>query len=196
MLYRGDITAGSLKVPESRAVAELLLCNADDSQWHEAIQEKNVLQTRNPATARRLLQLIRGRLELMQPPLWRLVRDGSMEVTTHAVFAAAVKHSPLLGDFLDLVVRDQYRMMAERLTNPMWEGYIEQCRERDPEMPQWSDSTVARLRSSVFQMLAQAGYLADTRTRKLQTVRIASETLTYLRDHGEDYVLRCISVSP
>ena len=58
------------------------------------------------------------------------------------------------------------------------------------------DSTVARLRSSVFQMLAQAGYLADTRTRKLETVRLASEVLTYLRDHQEDHVLRCISVSP
>ena len=196
MRYRADITAGSLKVPESREVAALLLSNAVEAQWHEAIHDKNVLQARNPATARRLLLLIRGRLELMQPPLWRLVRDGSMEIATHAVFAAAVKHSHLLGDFLDLVVRDQYRMLAERLTNPMWEGYIEQCRERDPEMPQWSDSTVARLRSSVFQMLAQAGYLADTRTRKLETVRLASEVLTYLRDHGEDHVLRCISVSP
>lgn len=101
MRYRADITAGSLKVPESRAVAELLLCNADPAQWHEAIQEKNVLQTRNPATARRLLQLIRDRLELMQPPLWRLVRDGSMEVATHAVFAAAVKHSPLFNTVHD-----------------------------------------------------------------------------------------------
>lgn len=196
MRYRADITAGSLKVPESREVAELLLSNADEAQWHEAIHENNVLQTRNPSTARRLLQLIRGRLELMEAPLWLLVRDGSMEVATHAVFAAAVKHSPLLGDFLDLVVRDQYRMLAERLTNPMWDGYIEQCRARDPEMPQWSDSTIERLRSSVFQMLAQAGYLSDTRTRKLQTVRIASEALSYLRDHGEDYVLRCLSVSP
>ena len=166
MRYRADITAGSLKVPESREVADLLLSNANEAQWHEAIHEKNVLQTRNPATARRLLQLIRGRLEMMQPPLWQLVRDGSMEVATHAVFAAAVKHSPLLGDFLDLVVRDQYRVRAEHLTNPMWEGYVEQCKERDPEMPQWSDSTVARLRSSVFQMLAQAGYMADTRTRR------------------------------
>lgn len=194
--YRADITAGSLKLPESRAVADLLLNKATSAQWSEAVQDKNVLQARNPATARRLLQLIRGRLELMQPPLWRLVRDGSMETATHAVFAAAVKQSPLLGDFLDLVIRDHYRMLAERLTNPMWEGYIEQCRERDPEMPQWSDSTVARLRSSVFQMLAQAGYLADTRTRRLQTVRISSEVLVYLRDHREDYVLRCISVSP
>jgi hypothetical protein len=195
MRYRGDLTAGSLKVAESRAVADLLLRNVDKNQWRDAIQEQNVLQTRNPATARRLLQLIKGRLELMQPPLWLLVRDGSMEVATHAVFAAAVKHSPLLGDFLDLVVRDQYRIFAERLTNPMWGNYVEQCRERDPEMPQWSESTVNRLRSSVFQILAQAGYVTDTRSLKLQAVHVAPQALSYLRDHGEDYVLRCISVS-
>jgi branched-chain amino acid transport system ATP-binding protein len=36
--------------------------------------------------------------------LWKLVRDGSTIVVTHALLAAAVKHSALLGDFLDLVV--------------------------------------------------------------------------------------------
>jgi hypothetical protein len=36
----------------------------------------------------------------MGPPLWKLVRDGERGVAIHAVFAAAVKHSPLLGDFM------------------------------------------------------------------------------------------------
>ena len=77
-------------------------------------------------------------------------------MATHAVLAAAVKHSPLLGDFLDLVVREQYRLFSPTLSNKLWDDYLDGCRGRDPDMPQWNESTRRRLRSSVFQMLAQA----------------------------------------
>jgi len=196
MRYKADITAGALKLPESRIIADLLLRKVDAEGWKNAIVTKNVLQARNPATARRLTKLIRGRLETMGPGLWKLVRDGKGSVATHAAFAAAVKHSPLLGDFLDLVVGEQYRVFGTALTNTMFADYLEGCRERDPDMPQWNESTRRRLRSSVFQMLAQAGYIENTRSLKLQTVHIADQVLSYLKANGEEYVLRCIQVSP
>jgi hypothetical protein len=185
-----------LKLPESRIIAGLLLRKVDAEGWKDAIVTKNVLQARSPATARRLTKLIRGRLETMGPDLWKLVRDGKGTVATHAVFAAAVKHSPLLGDFLDLVVGEQYRVFGTSLTNTMFADYLEGCRERDPDMPQWNESTRRRLRSSVFQMLAQAGYIENTRSLKLQNVHVADQVLRYLKANSEEYVLRCIQVSP
>jgi hypothetical protein len=194
--YKADITAGALKLPESRLIADLLLRKVDAEAWKDAIVTKNVLQARNPATAKRLTKLIRGRLETMGPDLWKLVRDGKGTVATHAVFAAAVKHSPLLGDFLDLVVGEQYRVFGTALSNTMFADYLEGCRERDPEMPQWNETTRRRLRSSVFQMLAQAGYIENTRNLKLQNVHVADQVLRYLKANSEEYVLRCIQVSP
>ena len=196
MYYKADITAGSLKVAESRIVAGLLLRKVNADGWEKAIIEDNVLQTRSEATAIRIGRLIRKRLELMNPDLWRLVRDGTGTVATHAVLAAAVKHSPLLGDFLDLVVREQYRLFNTALSNKLWDDYLDDCRGRDPDMPIWNESTRKRLRSSVFQILAQAGYIENTRSKRLQTVHIASQVLQYLERHNEYYVLRCIKVSP
>ena len=194
--YRADITAGALKLPESRLIADLLLRRVDAEGWKDAIVTKNVLQVRNPATARRLTTLIRSRLETMGPDLWKLVRDGKGGVATHAALAAAVKHSPLLGDFLEIVVGEQYRLFSPSLSNKLFADYLEGCRERDAEMPQWNETTRRRLRSSVFQMLAQAGYIENTRSRKLQTVHIAEQVLRYLKSNHEDYVLRCIQVAP
>ena len=105
MRYRADITAGSLKVPESRTIARLLLDRVDDEQWHHAIQTENLLQARNVATATRLARLIRQRLTTMDSGLWKLVRDGNATVAAHAALSAAVKHSPLIGDFLDRVFK-------------------------------------------------------------------------------------------
>jgi hypothetical protein len=196
MRYRADITAGSLKLAESRVVADLLLRGADECSWKDAVMAQNVLQTRNPATASRMGRLIRQRLELMNAELWRLVLDGSAVVATQAGLAAAVKHSALLGDFLDLVVRDQYRVFAKVLDDRLWDEYLDNCRGRDPDMPQWNESTRRRLRSSVFQILAQAGYINNTKARQLQTVQLAPEVLQYLERNHEHYVLRCIQVAP
>lgn len=194
--YGAELTAGALKIPESRIIADLLLRGVEPDEWQESLYEQNALQARNLATARRLARLIRQRLELMNADLWRLVRDGSQIVATHACLAATIKHSTLLGDFLDLVVREQYRLFASKLSPTLWEEYLNDCRGRDSLMPLWNDSTRRRLRSSVYQTLAQAGFLDSTRTLRLQPVHIASEVLSYLRDRGEEYVLRCIQVSP
>ncbi len=125
-----------------------------------------------------------------------MVRDGSNVVATHSCLAAAIKQSLLLGDFLDLVLRGHYRVFSPSISNKTWETYIDDCRARDPEMPEWSASTVRRLRSTVFQILAQAGYIENTRTLKLQSNHIANEVLQHLREHQEHYVLRCIEVAP
>jgi hypothetical protein len=132
----------------------------------------------------------------MGPDMWRLVRDGKDSVATHAIFAAAVKHSPLLGDFLGMVVADQYRRFGKTISNTMFSDYLDGCRERDPLMPEWTEGTRLRIRSSIFQMLAQAGYLENTRTLKLQTVHIADQVIHCLKANGEDYVLRCLRVAP
>ncbi len=194
MRYSADITAGALKLPESRVVADLLLREVSSREWRAAIYEKNALQARSPKTAKRLSVLIRGRLSSVEAPLWRLVRDGSSTEATHACLAAAVKASNLLGDFLDLVVRDQYRTFKESLSLNVWNDFIEDCRGRDPDMPQWAESTIMRLRSSVYTVLAEVGYIDSTKTRKLQRVHIAKPVLRYLDKQHEEYVLRCIQV--
>ena len=196
MKYKADITAGSLKVSESRLIADLLLRGLKPQGLEKAILEDNPLQAKSPATTVRLGRLIRKRLELMTPELWLLVRDGTQTVATHAILAAAVKHSQLLGDFLDLVLREQYRIFSTTLSNKHWNEYLDDCRGRDPDMPVWNESTRKRLRSSVFQILAQAGYIDSTKSRKLQAVHIASQVLGYLEKHQEHYVLRCIQVAP
>ena len=194
MRYDAKITAGSLKVRESRIIADLLLRHASSEEWEEELFDKNILQTKSQKTTERLVQLLKPRLETMNDELWQLIKSGNREVAAHACLAAAIKHSALLGDFMDIVVREHYRLRTPALTKATWTRYVEDCHSRDAEMPDWSESTVDRLRSSVFQILAQAGYLENTRNLKLQTAHISREVLRYLHDQNEVYVLRCIQV--
>jgi hypothetical protein len=193
--YTANIGGGELKITESRIIAELLLNNVDDKAWHETIVVNNILQHKSLGFALRQASLIRARLLLMKPELWQLVKDGSKKVATEAVFAAAIKHSPLLADFLDLVVREEFKIYSTALTKTHWKKYLVECSARDPYMPQWSVGTETRLASSVWGILAEVGYLSNKREKLLQAVSISPEVMNYLINEQEKTVLRCIQVS-
>jgi len=105
----------------------------------------------------------------------------------------ALKHSPLLGDFAELVVGEKRRRFASILPLRLFDEYLEGCRERDHEMPEWNEATRKRLRSSVYQILAQAGVIDNTKSLKLQPVFFSDQVLSYLESEREYYVLRCVA---
>jgi len=92
------------------------------------------------------------------------------------------------------LLRDLYKMRKSTVLKRHWSDYIEDCRNRHSETTDWSESTVNRLRSSVFQILHQAGYLSNTRDLELQRVQIDRCVLSYLETADEQYVLKCIMV--
>ncbi len=192
--YTATISSTPLRLRESRIVANLLLQGVSDEAWTEAIVENNALQIASKVGVVRSANILRARLEPLGQELWRMVRDGGRELATQAAMAGAIKHSRLLGDFMDLAIRDQRALFHATLDRRTWSDYLEGCRGRDPEMPHWSDTTVAKLRSVVFSMLAEAGYLKDTRSLQLQTVFVDDQLANYLTERGETYVLRCLRV--
>jgi len=195
MRYTSSITAGSLKVPESRVIAGLMLRGLKGKDFQQAISRENVLQARSKNTSQGLAKLIRRRLEHLPEPMLKLIRDGSVIEATHACLAAAVMDSFLLGDFLDLVMRPLYRTFKETLSLSSWGDYLEGCQGRDPDMARWTDETTSRLRSSVFKTLAEAGYLNNTKERRLQKVHIVKPVLKHLEETENTFVLRCVEVA-
>ena len=195
MIYTASITCASLRLRESRIIADLLLQKVSGAAWQEAIVGQNVLQIGSVESMKKISSMLRARLEPLGEGLWRIVRDGGRAQAIQAAFAGALKNSRLLGDFMDITIREQRTLFASKLEYPMWNDYIAGCRGRDSDMPSWSDQTLARLRSAVFCMLAEAGYLKDTRSLLLQNVFLDDQLAAYLRDRGESYVLRCMQVT-
>ena len=193
--YNGEIVAGSLLVAESREIAGLLFQGKNGESWNEAVFTSNILQKRNPETARRQARLIKKRLVLMKPALWEMIVKADSGLATQAVMAAAIKHSRLLGDFMNTVVREHWRTFQKSITITDWNHFMETCAQVDPKVENWSDSTRAKLKQVVFRILAEAKYVENTRSLMLQPVLIEPELLTYLKSNAEDYVINCMSVT-
>jgi len=195
MRYTSSITAGSLKIAESRVIAALMLRGLKEKEFQQAISRENVLQARSRNTSQGLAKLIRRRLQHLDNAMLELVRDGSTVEAAQACLAAAVIDSSLLADFLDIVMRPLYRTFKDVLPLAAWGDYLEGCRSRDPEMPAWSKETTDRLRSSVFKTLAEAGYINNTKERRLQKVHVVRPVLRYLEEHGHTHAARCLEVA-
>lgn len=187
------MAAGSLLVPESRKVARLLLEEPNEDRWYQAIVVDNILQKKSPASAIRMGRLIKNRLKLMRPALWRLI-DGNSEVATQALLAAAIKHSRLLSEFMRLVVKREVRAYHNELSLKDWRNFLEECALIDPEINHWAQITRNKLGQVVFRILAEARYIESTRSPKLQSVQIAGEVKKYLLQNNETYVLDCMEI--
>ena len=192
--YQANFTKCSLIVPESRIIAGLLLQGVEGGDWDKQVRDLNVLQKRTAKTADSYATLARSRLQTMGAGLWELVHDGSAPVATHAALAATVKFSPLFGDFMRTVVRDQFRRFATHLEARHWDAYIEDSLRSQPNMPTLSDSTRVKLRQNAMRMLAEAGFIENTRSLRLRSQQIEPAVLHYLRQHNEQYVLDCLQV--
>jgi hypothetical protein len=166
----------------------------DKDSWYQSIIVENILQKRSPATAKRQGMLIRHRLESKTPDLWRKVADGIAEVATQALLASAIKHSRLLGEFLDQVVKQHIQTFDLQLTAKDWSDYFESCQYLDPKVGRWSESTRRKLREVVFRILAEAKYLDNTRSLKLIPVVVVGEVRRYLVENEEHYILKCMEI--
>lgn len=182
-------------VRESRIVADLLLSNATPEQWEEAIMVENRLQKRAPATAKRLAQSIRKRLERMEPEFWQALRDGDDDLATQVAFCATLERNLLLVEFMERVVSDAYVTHTEKLETYQWDDFLEDCAHRDSAIQDWTRSSKKKMGQVVFRMLAEMGYVADTATLTLQNVIIRPEIKAMLVDNYKQRLLDCMNIS-
>ncbi|MBF0101328.1 MAG: DUF1819 family protein [Desulfobacterales bacterium] len=194
-LYKGDIVGGSLLIRESQIIARLMLDNADDKAWHQAIIIDNVLQKRSPESAKRQSRLIKKRLSLLKPECLSLINNGASDVVIQALLAASIKHSRLLGDFMVKVVKSHWQVFKKRLSVKDWQDYLEMCAQVDPNVNNWTEATRSKLKQVIFRILAEAKYVNNTKTLELLPVTIVPEIKTYLLNNSEDYVLRCMEIT-
>ncbi len=193
--YDGGIVAGSLLVPESREIARLLLEGEDKNAWKDAIMKGNILQKRSPQTAKIQGSLIQKRLLLMNPPHWEMLVHGHSALATQAIMAAAIKHSHLIGDFMLSVVKEHWQTFQKSISNSDWHYFMEHCAQLDPRIDSWTDKTRAKLKQVVFRVLAEAGYINNTKSRLLQSVAIEPDLRQYLSTYSEAYILSCMSAT-
>lgn len=195
-IYNAEISAGSLLPLESKRVAALLLTASDEAAWWHAIEVENILQKKTPATARRQATLIRKRLLNLEAEAWTMLVEREQEVATQLLFAAAIKHSQLLGDFLRNVYAQRQRRLEQHLAPLDWQDFLADCAHHDAAVASWSESTRAKLFQVIVRILVEAKYLDGARSMKLTPRSLHPDVRHYLSARHETHVLECLERAP
>lgn len=193
--YDSDLIGGSLLVRECRIIAELLLEQADEERWQQAIYIENRLQKRSPATARRQARALRQRLERLDEPFWRALRDGDDELATQVAFVAALERNLLLVEFVETVLRDALILRAEKLAQYQWLDFLEDRAHRDAAIEDWTESSKKKMGQVAFRILAEVGLLQSTRSLRLQHMLVRPEVNVLLEDSRRYRIKACLNVS-
>ena len=192
--YQSDLSAGSLLVCESRAIARLLQQGLDHDQILERVVAGNLLQKRSLQYTKKLCGAILDRLEYGDEAMLNRIA-GERQSAVQSLLALNLIRSRLLLDFFVLALADEYRLGHKKLENTVWNRFVEGCISRDPAVQDWSDATLETMRKVVFRMLDEAGYMESTRSRKLQKVFIHPEVTDYLKSKRLESILQAMQVS-
>ncbi|MGJ8674594.1 MAG: DUF1819 family protein [Pseudoalteromonas sp.] len=187
--YLGDLIGGSLMIKESQIIAQLLLTKPSQEEWLDAIVNRNILQKRSDASAKRNAITIKKRLEHMTNEYIEQVAFGSTELSTQLMFAATLINSTLLADFMRNVVVDAKRMFRENLDVGDWESFWDDRSRLFPEFANMTVSSTYKISQVAFKTLADAGYLETTRSKKLQNVYVLPEVINLLSTIERDDII-------
>lgn len=193
--YDSDLLGGSLQVRECRVIADLLLRHASPQEWDESIKEQNLLQKRSPASAKRVSQALRKRLERLDAPFWRAIRDGDDELATQVAFCAALDRNLLLVEFIETIVHDAFVTRSGVLESYHWNEFLDERSHKDQSILDWTESSRKKMAQITYRMLAEVGLLKSTRSMKLKHLLVRPEVRTLLDESYRPRIKACLEVS-
>ena len=170
--YLGDIIGGSLMLRESRVIAELLATSPDEEKWTDAIVNDNVLQKTSVHSAKRMASTLRKRLQPMGEAFWIELSDVPHDTARQMLLLATMCQSPVLTDFMATTLSDARQMYREALRSDDWQEFILSRQRAIDGLEQYSESSIQKMGSNVFKILADSGYLDSGRSKKLKNVYV------------------------
>ncbi len=190
--YCLSFTAAGLK-PELAAV--IARTYKEVGNWKQArglVLERNALQTRSLASAKRLESELRQRLQLLSEPQLALLADGSSDDRLAMAWLAVLKRIQLTVELTRDLLLDKLEGSDALLRRSDMTGFYEASEQLHPELQALSVSSQKKVRSTVLSMLREAGLLEGkaNRSGQLGTVQRPSLSPQALALIGDDPDLR------
>lgn len=160
--YRLSFSVGGLFLQGASIGAGLYLELRDWRAVRAAIDEDNLLQARTVASARRLSRELVQRLAELTDDELRLLLDATAAERGHLMWVAACRRYVLIGEFAEEVVRERFFLFARSLAFEHFESFVRAKSMWHEELSSLTDSTVRKLRTTVFLMLREAGLLSGS----------------------------------
>ena len=159
--YSLSFTSGSLLMRESVVAAPLYLTLHDWSAVRRRLEDENLLQARTASSGQRRSRETVQRLEVLTDPELELLVDATSTERGHLLWAAACRRYRLIGEFAEEVLRERFLLLSTELTHTDFDAFIREKALWHEELAEIKESTLTKLRATLFRMLIEAGLLSE-----------------------------------
>jgi hypothetical protein len=159
--YAMSFTSGALLMREAVIAAPIYLREHDWAKVRHLIGEDNLLQARTVSTGQRLAREVAQRLAVLTDDELELLIDSTTSERGHLLWAAACRRYDLIGEFAEEVLRERFLLLTPKLEHDDFNSFVRSKALWHEEVADLKDSTLRKLRSTVFRMLVEAGLLTE-----------------------------------
>lgn len=159
--YALSFTSGSLLLREALIAAPIYLREHDWATVREIIETGNLLGSRTVSAGRRTTREVAQRLAVLTDGELELLVDSTASERGHLLWAAACRRYTLIGEFSEEVVRERFLLLTPTLDYSHFDSFMQRKALWHEEISTLKESTLRKLRATVFRMLIEAGLLTD-----------------------------------
>jgi hypothetical protein len=177
--YALSFTSGTLLTREASIGVPLYLEDHDWQAVRARLIGENLLQTRTDSSAARLARETVQRLAVFVDRELELLVAASPSERNLLMWIAACRRYAFIGEFAEEVVRERYLLLTPSLEYAEFDSFVSGKVLWHPELAELKESTLKKLRATVFRMLTEAGLLSRGRIQQAvlsERVRDALDT--------------------
>lgn len=159
--YALSFTSGNLLMREALVAAPIYLRERNWPEVRRRIEEGNLLQARTKSSGSRLALEVVKRLAVLSPDELELLLESTLTERGHILWAAACRRYTFIGEFAEEVLREQFLVLAPTLEYSDFDSFVRGKALWHNEVANLKDSTLQKLRSTLFRMMVEAGLLSE-----------------------------------
>jgi hypothetical protein len=191
--YMARIHGRPLLFPESRLTAQLRLSSLSDEEIMEHVYRNNSFQFPTRGQIGRVTRVILSRLDALSTELLVVLADGPSDLARVTLVYAIMKTDKLFRDFMSVVYMPAARMTSGRIERPDVDAFFRMLAEQDENVASWSESTIDKLKQTAVKMVADAGLIDSTRTRRVQLPILSQEFRALLEAAGDSAYIEVLT---
>lgn len=159
--YALSFTSGALLSREALIAAPIYLGERDWIKTRKLLEQDNLLQARTRSSGTRLAREVSQRLAVLAVEELELLLDATPSERGHLLWVAACRRYAMIGEFSEEVLRERFLVLAQTLDYDHFDIFVRGKTLWHEEVANLKDSTLKKLRATVFRMLTEAGLLSQ-----------------------------------
>ncbi|MGL6105624.1 DUF1819 family protein [Romboutsia sp.] len=161
--YTATNTGRPFSIKEMIAAANLKLEGYTDKEIKQKSMEENIFQARSEHYKNKIAKTVLMRLNTLDEYLINRMATSDIETAKQILIYSIMKSDRFFFEFMDEIYKDKIILRDYKINDSDINIFIQRKQEQIPQISEWTESTINKLKSQYTSMLYEAGFINRTK---------------------------------